>query len=94
MNITPQDVKVYQRIHRIKTGKTMKKEVAYRELQKLVKQMELFYRPITLEDLKALSIEIEDDESGTKNSLGTSKRAQPFISEAWVLFLACRRGYY
>lgn len=61
MNITPQDIEAFQRVYRTKTGKSMKKETAYKQLQKLLEQVGLIYKPVTLEEIKALSIENENE---------------------------------
>lgn len=66
MKITPQDVKTFQRIYRIKTGQSMKKEAAYRELQKLVLQMQLIYKEINVDEIKNLNIEINEHEKYVK----------------------------
>lgn len=62
MKITPHDVVTYQTIYKYRTGKSMKSEKAYKQLQKLVTQMQLIYQEIDISDIKDLSIEIDENE--------------------------------
>lgn len=62
MKITPQDVKTFQKIYRIRTGSSLKKDAAYKKLQQLLLQVETVYKPITLADVERLSIEIDEHE--------------------------------
>lgn len=62
-DIRPSDVADIQRMYKEHFDIDLDYETAYRELTKLVRQMELVYRPITNEQVDALA-DIESRDGG------------------------------